>query len=135
MTNSPKFIPPNAFYPAIRQSLPPPKFPSIRYYLIYNDHTFCIIMFWLHITCVNSQSRAKLSFVCIKDDLYTIQLIDTLIDSKVITLRFLTIYKHIFTLSMQGWSAYMFLHNRMLPLISGNLPNTHMVKTNNIIIR
>ena len=30
-TNFPKFILPNAFYPAIHQSLPPPKFPSIRY--------------------------------------------------------------------------------------------------------
>ena len=31
ITNSSKFILPNAFYPAIRQSFPLPKFPSTRY--------------------------------------------------------------------------------------------------------
>ena len=32
-TNLTKFIPPNAFYPPNRQSLPPPKSPSIWYYI------------------------------------------------------------------------------------------------------
>ena len=37
-TNSPKFIPPNAFYPVIHQCLPPPKFPSIWYYSFEDLH-------------------------------------------------------------------------------------------------
>ena len=37
-TNLPKFIPPNAIYPAIRQSLSP-KFPSIWYFLSQKSNT------------------------------------------------------------------------------------------------